>query len=94
MLFRSMQIEGAALVQGSFEGDRARLRPIARQFLEFLLSPEVQTLIPLKNWMLPVIQGTQVPESFRRLPQARKLVKTTTQADQIERALKKWKQDL
>lgn len=87
-----LQIEGAALVKGAFEGqDSEKQRKLAREFLEFLLTPEVQTRISEKNWMLPVMPGTEVPESFKKLPRPLKLVRTPVAADEISHALKQWK---
>jgi len=86
-----VQVEGAALVKGAFEGDSEPLRKIARDFLEFLLTPEVQSQIPLKNWMLPVIPGTKLPESFGRVPKPLKIVRTPTDAERIEKELLQWK---
>lgn len=82
------QIEGAALVKGA-EGS-----PQAKALLEFLLSPEVQSRVARKNWMYPVVKGVKLPESFRRLPIARKIVRTPTDALSIERALADWKRSL
>jgi thiamine transport system substrate-binding protein len=82
-----LQIEGAALVKGS----DPKLRALARSFLEFLLTTEVQSRIPLKNWMYPVIEGVALPESFQHLPKPHKIVKTPVNPVEIERALTEWK---
>jgi thiamine transport system substrate-binding protein len=42
-----MQVEVAALTK------KGAANPLARQFLEFMLTPEFQDLIPENNWMLP-----------------------------------------
>jgi thiamine transport system substrate-binding protein len=42
-----LQIEGAGLVKG------APHRKEARAFLDFLLSPEAQGVLPLTNWKFP-----------------------------------------
>jgi thiamine transport system substrate-binding protein len=87
-----LQIEGAALIKGAFVGkDAEKQRKLARDFLEFLLSPEVQALIPEKNWMLPVMADAKLPDSFRKVPKALKLVRTPTDAKVIERSLTDWK---
>lgn len=101
------QIEGAAIVHGAFNveapqlspkvagidrlTDAQRLRKIAQDFLEFLLSPEVQTQVPSKNWMLPVMPGIVLPESFKTIPKPVKIVATPTDASAIEKALADWK---
>ena len=40
---------------------------LANQFLQFLISPEAQAIIPVTNWMLPVIEGVDLPEAFDTL---------------------------
>lgn len=40
---------------------------LANQFLQFLISPEAQAIIPVTNWMLPVIDGVELPEAFGTL---------------------------
>ena len=41
--------------------------PMAKDFARFLTSPLVQSAIPLKNWMFPVVAGTPLPECFKGL---------------------------
>lgn len=41
---------------------------LARQFLAFLISPEAQAIIPVTNWMLPVIPQADLPNAFAELP--------------------------
>jgi thiamine transport system substrate-binding protein len=40
---------------------------LARQFLQFLLSTEAQQVIPVTNWMLPVVSNTKLPPAFAEL---------------------------
>lgn len=54
----TMQIETAGLL-GS-----AKNKKNAKIFLDFMLSPEFQSIIPLTNWMYPVID-IPLPDSFR-----------------------------
>lgn len=61
-----VQTEAAALIRGA--------TPLARQFLEFLTSEEIQRLIPETNWMLPALEGVRLPESFAKLPRAKKVL--------------------
>lgn len=53
------QIEGAGIVRGS---DQVEL---AHAFLDYLLSVEVQELIPPTNWMFPVNSNASLPESWQ-----------------------------
>ncbi len=58
-----MQIEGAGILHGAPNPEGARL------FIDFLLSPSVQELLPLTNWMYPAVSETQLPESFAYAPE-------------------------
>jgi thiamine transport system substrate-binding protein len=88
-----VQIEGAILVKGAFQGERAaRKRECARKFLEFLISPETQKRVPKTNWMLPVLSGVELPKSFRDLPRARKLVRLPLKGNAPSVLLPKWSQ--
>lgn len=55
------QIEVAGLTRFSKHPD------LARQFLRFLLSKEAQQIIPVTNWMLPVVKGVRLPKVFSEL---------------------------
>jgi len=56
------QIEVAGLVRSS------RQKPLARKFLEFMISDEFQKIIPTTNWMYPAIAGNEVlPAEFSQL---------------------------
>ena len=53
------QVEVAARLAGS------KQPRLAQQFLEFLLSPAVQDILPTSNWMLPAVNtGTPLPAAF------------------------------
>lgn len=57
-----LQVEVAALVRTSQQPE------LARQFLEFMLTPAFQKEIPLKNVMYPAIDmRSQLPDAFDRL---------------------------
>lgn len=55
-----LQIELAGIVAGS---DQVEL---AHAFLNHLLSPESQKLIPTSNWMFPANAATELPEVFEK----------------------------
>ncbi|WP_020409043.1 thiamine ABC transporter substrate binding subunit [Hahella ganghwensis] len=59
------QIEVAAITRNTEN------RELANQFLNFLVSKEAQQIIPITNWMLPVIDGVELPEAFDQLIQPR-----------------------
>ena len=53
-----MQVEVAAMLKNSDQPE------LARQFLAFLLTPEVQAIIPTSNWMYPAAKNTPLPDGF------------------------------
>ena len=59
-----MQIEGMGIIKGSPNRDKAL------KFMEFMLSREAQEVIPLTNWMYPVIKDARLPDSFSAAPKA------------------------
>jgi len=61
----AMQIEAAALLKSGKNKDNAKA------FLDFMISPEFQSLIPLTNWMYTVID-MPLPDSFRINPKSDK----------------------
>jgi thiamine transport system substrate-binding protein len=62
-----IQIEVAGLLRTSENKD------LARQFLEFMMSPAFQDIIPTTNWMMPAAQTSEpLPEAFDRLVQPEK----------------------
>lgn len=83
-----LQIEGASWIKGSTQTPEQE--KLVRSFLEFLLSKEVQTLIPKSNWMLPVRKDVQLPESFLRLPKPVRVVSLKTQQKEIREVLQNW----
>ena len=58
-----MQIEAAGLLASAKNKENAKI------FLDFMISPEFQSLIPLTNWMYPVID-IPLPDSFRVNPKS------------------------
>jgi thiamine transport system substrate-binding protein len=68
----------------------AAARKLASEFLEFLLSPEVQAMVPKTNWMLPVRKDVPLPESFAKIPKPKKIVRLDSSAAEITNALGDW----
>jgi thiamine transport system substrate-binding protein len=57
-----LQVEVAGRVAGSKQPE------LARRFLEFMLSPAFQTVIPTTNWMFPAVELPDgLPPAFRDL---------------------------
>jgi len=58
-----LQIEAAGLLRAAKNRDNAKI------FLDFMLSPDFQNIVPLTNWMYPVID-IPLPPSFRINPKS------------------------
>jgi thiamine transport system substrate-binding protein len=57
-----VQIEGIGLVKG------ARNSAAAKAFIDFMLTDEAQSVLPLTQWMYPVSRSVKLPESFSAAP--------------------------
>lgn len=86
-----VQVEGAILIRGGSK--TAEQKALARKFIEFLLSAEVQKEIPLKNWMIPARGDVKLPASFAALPvpEVRKVITPKTRAE-VDGLLKEWQE--
>jgi len=60
------QVEGAGLLKGAPHEENGK------RFLDFLLSEDFQEIIPLTNWMYPVLDSAELPESYAAAPKAGK----------------------
>lgn len=82
-----LQVEVAALVEPSDQ------KALAREFLQFILTPAFQRHIPLKNVMYPAIDlGDELPEVFDRLiqPEATLFIDPAEVAQQRQVWLDEW----
>lgn len=77
------QIEVAARLKTSKEPE------LAQQFLQFLVSEEAQKILPVTNWMLPVVD-VELPEVFDALVQPEKVGFTS---EEIAEKRKDWIKD-
>ncbi|MEZ5448767.1 MAG: hypothetical protein R3E89_07135 [Thiolinea sp.] len=65
--------------------------PELAQFLAFLVSPEAQQIIPVTNWMLPVVD-VELPEAFAGLIQPERIGFTPQQvAEQRQDWIREWR---
>lgn len=81
------QVEVAARLSTS------RHPELARDFLEFMLSDEVQNLLPTSNWMLPSVNtGQSLPEAFHADEIPAKILSFTPQevSNQRKNWIKRW----
>ncbi len=82
-----LQIEVAAMLQSSTN------KVLGRQFLQFILSPEFQSVIPLTNVMYPSINiGDALPIEFEKLiqPSTALLMSPETVRDQRKQWVDEW----
>jgi thiamine transport system substrate-binding protein len=86
----ALQIEGISIVDSPTLTPQALV--LAQDFIDFVLSPSTQSLIPETQWMFPVLPTT-LPPSFSRLsmPASETLKSTPTKPDEI---LKLWRENL
>ena len=85
-----IQIEGAAIVKGLSDARRK----IAREFLEFLLSLEVQNKIPTRNWMFPATKSASLPASFKALKNPEKIYNHALPEAQLKATIADWARNL
>lgn len=76
-----LQVETAAITSTSKQPE------LAQQFLRFLATPEVQSVMATKNIMSPII-NIPLPEAFERLSPVEKILEFP--ADQIEQHRNEW----
>jgi thiamine transport system substrate-binding protein len=76
------QIEGAGIVKGT------KNRKGAEQLIEYLLSPELQRLIPENQFMYPARTALTLPPSFRIAAKAHRLLNLPV--DKVGANLDKW----
>ncbi len=77
-----VQTEGAGIVSWS------KNKELAKEFIEFLLSPTVQSAIPLTQWMFPVTD-VELPECFDYAIRPGQILRLDEELD-IEKLLRRW----
>ncbi|MDE1461055.1 thiamine ABC transporter substrate binding subunit [Spartinivicinus poritis] len=81
------QIEVAGIIKGTQQAT------LAKQFLQFLLTPGAQQQIATHNWMLPVVD-TKLPEGFNNIIKPKMVMPFTAEEVAQNRKLwiKQWRQ--
>lgn len=79
------QIEGMGIVKGAANPQGAR------QLVDYLLSPEFQSLIPESQFMYPVTTDVKLPESFQVAAKAKRILNLPL--DQVAAKLDRWLAD-
>ena len=80
------QVEAAAITAAS------KNKELAQQFLTFLTSAEAQKILPVTNWMLPVINDAELPEAFDTLIQPERIGFTSQEVAEHRKSwLREWR---
>lgn len=81
-----LQIEGAAILKNGPHPE------LAKKFLDFLLSKDFQKIVPLSNFMFPIIPETKLPESFSTAikPKKKLLIDYSIISEKQEEWLNAW----
>ena len=80
------QVEVAAVLNTSDQQE------LAREFVEFLVSPVAQEILPVTNWMLPVAENTSVPEAFDDLAEVERIGFTAEEVAENRKAwIREWR---
>lgn len=61
-----VQIEGIGLVKG------ARNPAAAKAFIDFMITDDAQSVLPLTQWMYPVSRSVKLPDSFSAAPEVKR----------------------
>jgi thiamine transport system substrate-binding protein len=77
-----LQIEGMGIVKG------AKNMPLAKKFIDFIVTVDFQKEIPLTNWMFPVNPDVKLPDSFDYAPKPKKIL--SLPSDQIQAHQDRW----
>ena len=77
-----LQIEGMGIVKGS------RHLPLAKKFIDFIITDDFQREIPLTNWMFPVNPDVKLPDSFDYAPKPAKIL--SIPSDRIQQNRDRW----
>lgn len=89
--------EGYRLVEGMGIVRTTTKLDLAHSFLDIVLSPEIQALIPTSQWMFPVREDVELPPDFARyavLPETPVFLSPTYAADRLEEWIVRWQQVL
>ncbi len=79
------QVEVAARLKSSKQPE------LAQKFLQFLISEEAQKILPVTNWMLPVVD-VELPDTFAELVQPERIGFTPQEvAEQRKDWIKEWR---
>ncbi len=82
------QVFGAAL--GGLSKRTKEETELSRRFLEFLISEEVQLLVPETFWILPARKNTSLPASFRDLPKPNRLTLSVPKPGEAKDLIHQW----
>ena len=73
------QIEGVALLKGAVNAEKGK------EFIDFMLSDEVQSIIGETQFMFPVMKSVKLPSTFSSIPSPQKVLKF--ESENIEKVI-------
>jgi len=70
----------------------SKKKALAREFLAFLISKPAQEILPVTNWMLPVIDGVELPKAFSQVIKTETITLDSKSVDQDkDKWIKEWR---
>jgi thiamine transport system substrate-binding protein len=85
-----VQIEGAGILKDAPGGALMRKRSL--EFLELLVSEEIQKKVPETQWMMPTRLGVKLPMAFQVLPTAKKRFSPDVPREKLDETIERWRQ--
>lgn len=82
-----IQIEGAVILKETVGS--AQQEKLAKDFVSFLVSREIQELIPTRQWMMPAVERVALPREFEEIPLPRRILKPEGTFD-LRAVLREW----
>lgn len=82
-----VQVEGAMIHLNS-KGEHLKR---AKEFISFLISPEVQAWIPETQWMYPARKSVPLPQAFADLPKPKLIATQPLERSELQALLEGWR---
>jgi thiamine transport system substrate-binding protein len=87
-----LQVEGMAILDRV--GDPLKVNPCVRSWIEYVLSPAVQSVLVEKQWMMPAVRDVKVPRIFESLPEVKKTAKLTLTLESVDHLVSRFGKEL
>lgn len=83
-----IQLEGMALINKV--GDPFQSNPCNRKFLDYVLTPDSQSLLVSKQWMMPVLKDVTLPKLFSVVPNVKKAAVLDVSVEKADRLISRF----